>query len=268
MSLEDRYVTPTPEGVSLDVALAGFGSRFSAFLLDFIFQVIVFVIYVVALYGSFDPNNANSSVILVGLQLLGSVLIFLGYFILFETLWSGRTLGKRLMGIRVVKTSGAAAGFIPILLRNVARLIDSLPGLYLVGSICILASANNQRLGDMLASTIVIREHHAADRIQSRAIVPVAQAWVTPIVGSAPGLRARAPLSEHLTSWDVSQVSDAEVALVRQFLTRRWEYTPTARDRLAAQLRGRIASRVAGDHEHMLDEVFLESVSQVKAARR
>ena len=106
-------------------------------------------------------------------------------------LWSGRSIGKRAAGIRVISATGAAEGFWSILLRNIARLVDFLPVLFIVGSIAILASANNQRVGDMLANTIVIRERHAADRVQSVSTSAAQQSWTTPVYGTAPSWTGR-----------------------------------------------------------------------------
>lgn len=267
MSLEDRYVTPTPEGVSLDVVLAGFGSRFLAYVLDSILMVIVLGVLNLALFAGFGSRSRSGQILEAGLALLAFVLVFIGYFIVAEMLWSGRTVGKRAAGIRVVSANGGAAGFWSILLRNIARLVDVLPTLYIVGSICILASANNQRVGDMLANTIVIRERHVADRIQAVSAIAGQQTWTTPVYGSAPTWNGPA-LPESLATWDVTMVSDAEIALIRQFLTRRFEYNRESRERLATQLKERIKSRVAGADENMSDEEFLFSVSKVKAARQ
>jgi uncharacterized RDD family membrane protein YckC len=267
MSLEDRYVTPTPEGVSMDVVLAGIGSRFMAYLIDSILLAIVLVLVNLALFAGFSSNTRSDQLLTAGLSFLTFVLIFAGYFIVCEMLWSGRSIGKRAAGIRVISATGAAEGFWSILLRNIARLIDFLPLFYIVGSISILASANNQRIGDMLANTIVIRERHAADRVQGVATSSAPQSWTTPVYGSATSWSGPA-LPEALATWDVSMISDAEIALIRQFLSRRWEYNSESRERLAAQLKERIESRVAGANGDMTPEEFLFSVSKVKAARK
>jgi uncharacterized RDD family membrane protein YckC len=268
MSLEDRYVTPTPEGVSLDVALAGLGSRFGAILLDSLIQGAVGIVFVLIVANVVSTSGQSAPILLGGFEFLAVVLIEFGYFVFFETFWSGRTIGKRAMGIKVVSTSGAPAGFLAILLRNMARLVDLLPTAYLVGTISILASSNNQRLGDMLGGTLVIRERHAADRLQSRAVGTPQQFWATPVLGSATSATYNQQLPDHLENWDTSHVTDADVALIRQFLARRWEYTAESRERLAAQLRERISSRVVGSDDNLTDEKFLESVSQIKAVRR
>jgi uncharacterized RDD family membrane protein YckC len=267
MTLEDRYVTPTPEGVSLDVVLAGFGSRFMAYVIDSILLVIVLGVVNLALFAGFGSKSHSDQIIEAGLSLLSFVLVFVGYFVICEMLWSGRSVGKRAAGIRVISATGAAEGFWSILLRNIARLIDFLPTFYIVGTISILASANNQRIGDMLANTIVIRERHAADRVQAISTSAAQQSWTTPVYGSSPSW-ARPVLPDALATWDVSMVSDAEIALVRQFLSRRFEYNRESRERLAVQLKERIESRVAGANGEMTPEEFLFSVSKVKAARQ
>jgi uncharacterized RDD family membrane protein YckC len=267
MTLEDRYVTPTPEGVSMDVVLAGFGSRFLAFVLDSILLGIVLGVVIIALSVGIGSSTRSDQILEAGLWLLSFVLVFVVYFIVCEMLWSGRSIGKRAAGIRVISATGAAESFSSSLLRNIARLIDFLPVFYIVGSISILASTNNQRIGDMLANTIVIRERHAADRLKSVATSATQQSWTTPVYGSTTTWTGP-PLSDALATWDVSMVSDAEVALIRQFLTRRFEYNRDSRERLAVQLKARIESRVAGANGDMAPEEFLFSVSKVKAARQ
>jgi uncharacterized RDD family membrane protein YckC len=267
MTLEDRYVTPTPEGVSLDVVLAGVGSRFMACILDLFMLSIVFLVVNFALSDGIGTSSRSDTILEEGLAFLAFVLLFVGYFIICEMLWSGRSIGKRAAGIRVISATGAAAGFWSILLRNIARLIDFLPAFYIAGSISIMASANNQRIGDMLAGTIVIRERHAADRVTAVSMASAQQSWTTPVYGSATSWNGPA-LSDELSTWDVSTVSDAEIALIRQFLTRRFEYNRESRERLAAQLKERIEPRVARANVDMAPEEFLFSVSKVKAARQ
>ncbi len=88
-------------------------------------------------------------------------LFFWGYDVAFEVLASGRTPGKRWNGLQVVRSGGQPITFLPSATRNLLRLIDWLPSLYLVGIVSILASAKNQRVGDILAGTVVVRERRA-----------------------------------------------------------------------------------------------------------
>ena len=81
-----------------------------------------------------------------------------GYFALFEAYWHGQTPGKRAMKVRVIKDSGRQITLFEALARNLMRVIDYLPSLYLVGVITMLCNKRNQRLGDLVAGTIVVHE--------------------------------------------------------------------------------------------------------------
>jgi hypothetical protein len=80
------------------------------------------------------------------------------YFVLFEHLWNGQTPGKRWMGIRVVRRGGLPLEFSHVLIRNLLRIIDSLPSNMMAGLVCFFATRYQQRLGDLAADTVVIRE--------------------------------------------------------------------------------------------------------------
>src|SRR6202453_4051205 len=81
-----------------------------------------------------------------------------GYFALFEAYWHGQTPGKRAMKLRVIKDSGRQITLFEALARNLLRVVDYLPSLYLVGVITMLCNKRNQRLGDLAAGTIVVHE--------------------------------------------------------------------------------------------------------------
>ena len=271
MTLEDRYVTPTPEGVSLDTVLAGLGSRFAAFSLDFLLQVAFFIIVVIVVVVALHGGGETSSLVAGGILSLVALLDFIGYFIICEMLWSGRSVGKRAAGTRVVRIGGAPVGFWSSLLRNVTRLIDMLPGtFYLVGSVLILATPRNQRLGDLLGNTIVIRERQAAMVLQHGTSFNEPGLWGVPAASGpfmAPGPFAVPALPPELAHWDVSAVSDQELALVRTFLANRFGYTADARGRLALQLADRLWPLVSGPVAPPHPEQFLEAVLLVKSVR-
>jgi uncharacterized RDD family membrane protein YckC len=271
MTLEDRYVTPTPEGVSLDVVLAGLGSRLAAFSLDFLIEVALFIVIRVVIDVSVHGGGETSDLIANGLLVLVALLDVIGYFVISEMLWSGRTVGKRAAGIRVVRVGGAPVGFWSSLLRNITRLIDTQPGItYLVGSILILSTSKNQRLGDLLGNTIVIRERQAAMALQRGKSFTDPGQWMAPvgIPGAwAPGTYGVPALPPELANWDVSAVSDQELILVRAFLANRWGYTPEARHRLALQLADRLWPLVAGPVTPPHPEQFLEAIVLVKSVR-
>ena len=79
-----------------------------------------------------------------------------GYFALFEAFWNGQTPGKRVLRLRVIQRSGRPIGLFESMGRNLIRIIDMLPGFYLAGAVCIFATRRQQRLGDMVAGTLVV----------------------------------------------------------------------------------------------------------------
>src|SRR3981081_3510582 len=82
-------------------------------------------------------------------------LLWVAYYAVLEGLF-GATLGKRLAGLRVTDLQGRRIGWQAATLRNLARLIDALPFLYLLGGVLTLSSRQHQRLGDRFAATVVV----------------------------------------------------------------------------------------------------------------
>ena len=152
--LDGTHTVLTPEYVEFRFTLAGLYSRFLAWLIDagIVLVLTSFVLTVLSLVMMAFPGFASA---------LGIVVYFLadwGYAITLETVWSGRTVGKRVMSLRVIQESGVRIGFYHAALRNLARPVDRLPMFYLVGGVAALVSGSQQRLGDMLAGTLVVRE--------------------------------------------------------------------------------------------------------------
>ena len=247
MEYEDRIRIATPEGVDLELTLAGVGSRFTAALVDFLIQVALLVALALLFLRGFD--SAGGGGLGAALFVILSFLLFAGYDILFEVYGSGRTPGKRLNGLRVVREDASPVTFVPSAVRNVMRLIDFLPSFYLVGIVSILATRMNQRLGDLAAGTLVVRERHAAGARAPRLDASAARA--------ALGWEA----------WDVSGVTREEALAVRRFLDRRHELTREARSRLAQELSSALRPRVPGVPETVQGEGFLERLAAAKRAR-
>ena len=81
-----------------------------------------------------------------------------GYFTLFEAFWNGQTPGKRVARIRVIQRSGRAIGLFESMARNFVRYVDQIPFFYAVGVIAMFATKQHQRLGDLAAGTLVVRD--------------------------------------------------------------------------------------------------------------
>ncbi len=173
-SLEPKLAIQTPEQVEFEYELAGLGSRFLAFLFDglvrvFICLVVLLLMAIVLFLASkifsvFKPIPALSEktpdvptwlfvIIIVTFHLVN-----FGYYIFFETIWSGQTPGKKLLNLRVIREGGYPVGFYESAIRNFFRIIDAMPINYLVGVLSILLSPKEKRVGDYVAGTIVIKE--------------------------------------------------------------------------------------------------------------
>ena len=250
MELEDRLTITTPEGVELDLQLAGLGSRFIAQLLDLLIKGLS--ILLIALTLSIAGLTG------VAIMLPAFFLVLYAYDVVFETFGNGRTPGKMAARLRVVRVGGEPIDFMSSAIRNVLRLIDGLPLSYVPGVISILATRRNQRLGDLAAGTIVIHEDPVAAPRPGFAAPPPGGPWQPPPAGWQP---PPGPV------WDVSQVSVDELSAVRSFLERRWELDVKARGQLALQLADALWPKVAGATPGLPPEQFLEQLARQKAQR-
>jgi uncharacterized RDD family membrane protein YckC len=243
VEIDDRITIATPEGVDLELTLAGVGSRFVSALVDFMLQIVLLVGVsgVGAVAGAFGTGYGSVVV------LLASFLVFAAYDVLFEVFASGRTPGKRLNGLRVVRLDGSPVAFFTSAIRNVLRLVDILPGLYLVGIVTILVTRQNQRLGDVAAGTLVVRERTEQPSLRELPAQPQPAAAANP--------------------WDVTGVTADELVAVRSFLARRYELTHEARYRLASDLAGALRPKVVGAPENLGSEAFLEKLAVAKLPR-
>jgi uncharacterized RDD family membrane protein YckC len=152
--LDAQHAVLTPEYVEFDFVLAGLFSRFLAWFFDAVLAILLAALVMtgLSLVLMAFPGFASA---------MGFVVWFLidwGYFILLESVWSGQTVGKRIFGLRVLQESGVRIGFWHAALRNLARPVDRLPLFYLVGGASAFLSSRQQRLGDILGGTIVVRE--------------------------------------------------------------------------------------------------------------
>jgi len=153
----------TPEYVSLQFQSAGLGSRAAAFIIDQIILLIVNILIIIGLLfminGTFmDFFSANMPSYLVAAAIILIFIIRWGYFFAFEYFSGGSTLGKKMLGIRVIQENGHSITLLSSLIRNLLRIIDSLPMNYLVGMLMIFFHTKHKRLGDLVAGTIVVHE--------------------------------------------------------------------------------------------------------------
>jgi len=225
----ERTVTVrTPESIAFYYELAGLGSRFLAVTIDFIIQLLVFIGLLLLLglaaqrvgplAGSLHFNSSQAQAVVIAFFILVVFLIFFAYFIVFEAIWNGQTPGKRLLGIRVVRDGGYPLDLGSSVLRNLIRVVEA-AFMYIPSAISALVSAQNKRLGDLAAGTIVVRDRAFE--------VTDPQAWLRgDTVPPAPPLVAPSALTAE------------EWALVDRYIERRTSLPPA----VAAATAGRIAT--------------------------
>jgi uncharacterized RDD family membrane protein YckC len=239
VELENRMAIATPEGVEVELTLAGIGSRFIAGGMDYTIQLIV----IVAMALILQPAGGAGAAIFTSAAF---AMIFF-YDVLFEVLGGGRTPGKRVNGLRVVRSGGRPITFSRSALRNILRLIDILPGMYAVGMTVMFISPRNQRVGDLAAGTYVVRDR-IGDPPRPLRMTP------RPDVDTTPA-----------ETWDVTAVSAEDVATVRAFLERRYELRDESRRAIGGELASRLRPRVGGVPPNLSNEQFLELLEAVKS---
>ena len=249
----------TPENIEIEYELAGIGSRFLANLLDNLFQLCAYalvwiVVGLVALILTLAASQVAHSLGVffegtgVAIALVGAFIVLWGYFIYFETVWNGQTPGKRQLGLRVIRDGGYPINVYAAITRNLIRVMDGMPlvalgliaaGIFghqpltgamgglciLIPVLCLLLSARYQRLGDLVAGTMVVKQR--APRV--------------------PTLEALAPpprvLPEHLAAYaladigrHVYEMTVPEYRAVRHYIDRRWQLPPLVQQTSAMRL--------------------------------
>lgn len=240
MQYDERVTVSTPEGVDLTLELGGVGSRFLADFVDGLIRIVPIIVILIA--------GASSGG--VGIA-IGAVVIFLlifAYDVLFETRNNGRTPGKQAAGLRVVTETGGPVDFRSSAVRNLLRIVDFLPGWYLVGVITIIVTKKNQRLGDLAARTLVVREI-------------VVTTTTAPVI--VPGMPVPAQRVVLPADWDLSAISPSDIDQAERFLLRRADMMLAARANLAKLVADNIRAKVPDVARDLADETVVERLAAV-----
>ncbi len=245
MDYDDRLTIATPEGVELSLTLAGVGSRCTAAVIDLAIEIVLILAVTI-------PAVSVGNGFGIAAGTIGAFLIVMTYDVLFEVLNGGQTPGKRANGLRVVRSQGQPIEFVASTIRNVMRLIDFLPTLYMIGIASILSTHKNQRLGDLAADSIVVRERKAS--LSQPAWKPPAQLPTAPTLA--------------VGTLDVSHVTAEEVAAVRHYLERRPQLEAHIRRRIAQTMAERLRPKVGGAPDDLRGEPFLIAVVDAKLGQR
>jgi len=232
--LDGSHRVLTPEYVEFNFVIAGLFSRFLAWMLDTLVTMMLATIVITAVSVAFIAFPGFGSA-------LGLTIWFLidwGYGIVLEAAWSGQTIGKRALGLRVLQESGVRITWLQAVIRNLVRPVDRLPLMYGVGGAAALFTESHQRLGDLVAGTIVVRERKLT--VPSGLATDAAQA---------------ALLEDPLFRQRVARISAEEEALIYSAALRREELGMEARLSLFAALAGRlIEAHDLYKPEHLSDE--------------
>lgn len=239
----------TPEAVVLEFETAGVASRLIGALIDVAIQMtLLFIVFFGV--GALEGAGLRLGGLAVAFVYIALFLVIFGYPTAFETLWRGRTPGKAALGLRVVTVEGGPIRFRHAAIRAILALVDVWATQGVVGVLSILLTRRNQRLGDLVAGTLVLRERTGAGR--QRAV------------------RFTAPpgLEPYVATLDVTRIGNADYQTVRAFLLRAPTLPPAARADLAARIAWPLARRLHLDPAGLHPEIFLVCVAAATQRRR
>ena len=228
LATDDTLIIETPERVPLHFALASIGNRFLACAIDHALQTVVIILMIIAFtlvanYSLFSDQLFNAPKWLKAVLIVIVFLIVSGYFAFFEWIWNGQTPGKRWLKLRVIREDGRPVTFWEAAVRNLLRTFDMMPApFYSIGLISVFISSSDQRIGDMIAGTVVVREREA----EAPAFAQVFASTV-----SDPALRRSFQLVDF--SANINALTEPEIHVVETFLRRRWDLPDVSRQWMA-----------------------------------
>jgi uncharacterized RDD family membrane protein YckC len=238
----DQLNIETPELVAIEMPLAGIGSRFIALLVDYLIWgagLLVLGLVFAVLQPGIEAFSKISAQWATAIVIFVVFLLQWGYFTLFEAFWNGRTPGKRVARIRVIQRSGRPIGLFESMARNLVRYVDQIPLFYAVGVIAMFCSRQHQRLGDLAAGTLVVRDREQENPLWgdlgSRTFT--AQAFPT-----------RAPIPEPHTAFTlpaigIAKLSAADLEVLEGFFARRLDMSLETRQVLAQRIASAIQAK-------------------------
>lgn len=225
-------------GVDLSLQVAGLGTRAYAFIIDWHIRLLLVLAWVLVgfLVSSPFPSAAAAALWLL-VFLVPGLIVYFFYHPVVELLMHGRTPGKRMAGARIVTLEGATPGAGAILLRNLFRVIDALPMMYVVGLVCCMLTRQHVRIGDLAAGTILVLDKPQGGRSLGDVGALAQNARLAP--------ETAALVRDLLDRWTEMHGSDAE-ALARTLIVRLEHLDPGEVGQLdQAALRARLEGLLA-----------------------
>lgn len=228
LTTEDVLIIETPERVALHFALASIGNRFLACAIDHTIQWLALALIgvaslILANFSSIERLLTSAPKWVYAVMSILLFLIFSSYFVFFEWIWNGQTPGKRWLKLRVIREDGRPITFWEAAVRNLLRTLDIMPApFYSIGLIAVFSSTRDQRVGDMVAGTVVVREREAEAPAFS-------EVFAAPV--SDPALRRSFKPVDFNAS--LSTLTESEIQVVETFLRRRWDLSDVPRQWMA-----------------------------------
>jgi uncharacterized RDD family membrane protein YckC len=228
IAAEETLVIETPERVSLHFALASTGNRFLACAFDHFLQAVLIAVllggtYWFIQYLRLEESFGDAPKWVQAILIILVFLIWSSYFIIFEWLLSGQTPGKKWLKLRVIREDGRPIGFWEAAVRNLLRLCDIMPfPFYSLGLISVFLSPRDQRIGDMLGGTVVVRERSAEAPTFD-------EVFASPVSDTA--MRRTFKPVDFVA--DISGITQPEIEVVETFLRRRFDLSDRAREWMA-----------------------------------
>ena len=252
MDFFNQFKIETPESVELEFTLAGIGNSVYAFVIDMIvLGLIITILLIIAAFFLFNIPIISSlfgieeeqvSLWILAIQFFIFFATYVGYFVLFETLWQGETPGKRFVKIRVIQDNGRPITLQQATLRALFRPVDDL---FFLGLLFVILGKREKRIGDWVAGTLIIQEAKGKKGTD----LTVSQE------------------AENLTKYlqnntDLSRLLPEDFATLRRYLQRRDEMFTEARMELARKLAYQVKDIIGLQEipEGTTSNLFLEAV--------
>ncbi len=246
--MEREVKIVTPEQVELQFELAGIGSRFLAAVVDSLYLCLYAILFTII--GAFITVTISATVgknqyvmyIVAAIFIVLYFVLVAGYYIYYEYNRNGQTPGKKMIGLRVIRDSGHPIDFRSALLRNLMRIVDSLPSGYAIGLVSILISPQCQRVGDYVAGTLVVKEGRfneapVSNIIANAASVPTIELplEILPYIGSLSkdDYRALQHFIDRSTSISHEMVDKFAVSILENLMPKLHMATLPSEDKLA-----------------------------------
>lgn len=213
--------------------------RIFAWMID----ALLYVVYIVAfmwIWGGVVPSDIIGNLNVGWIQTMALYLPYFIYFPLLETVWNGRTVGKKIIGLRVTRIDGTRASVGSYLIRWLFRFFEITVTGGVVAILTILINGRGQRLGDMVANTCVISEEDNR-QIQDQ-------------------IFSHTKLEREVMFDGAAELSDKDISVVRNLLNSGRAYSPEALNKLMARTREVVEKKTGAVNSELTDEKYLKTI--------